>query len=81
MPIYNIKQLSRFAGNCGTEIPRWLKMRLEGYDDDIESLRSYGVDIISELCETLIQFKVPGIHFYTLNKSAIISKIINNLQN
>ena len=81
MPIYNIKQLSRFAGNCGTEIPRWLKMRLEDYDDDIESLRSYGVDIISELCETLIQYKVPGIHFYTLNKSAIISKIINNLQN
>ena len=56
-------------------------MRLEDYDDDIESLRSYGVDIISELCETLIQYKVPGIHFYTLNKSAIISKIINNVKN
>ncbi len=80
MPIYNIKQLSRFAGNCGSEIPRWLKMRLEDYEDDIESLRSYGIDVITELCETLVQFEVPGIHFYTLNKSQIISKIIKNLQ-
>jgi methylenetetrahydrofolate reductase (NADPH) len=81
MPIYNIKQLSRFAASCGTEIPRWLRMRLEGYEEDLDSLRSFGVDIISEMCETLVQYEVPGIHFYTLNKSAIITRIIDNLQN
>ena len=81
MPIYNIKQLSRFASNCGAEIPRWLRLKLECYDDDIQSLRDYGVDVISELCETLIQYGVPGIHFYTLNESKIVSKIIKNISN
>ena len=55
-------------------------MRLEDYDDDLDSLRSFGVDVISELCETLVQYGVPGIHFYTLNKSKIITRIIDNLQ-
>ena len=82
MPIYNIKQLSRFASNCGAEIPRWLRLKLENYEDkDIQSLRNYGVDVITELCETLIQYGVPGIHFYTLNESRIVSKIINNISN
>jgi methylenetetrahydrofolate reductase (NADPH) len=81
MPIYNIKQLSRFASNCGAEIPRWLRLKLESYDDDIQSLRDYGVDVISELCETLVQYGVPGIHFYTLNESKIVSKIIKNISN
>ncbi len=79
MPIYNIKQLSRFANNCGAEIPRWLRMRLESYQNDIVSLREFGVDVISELCETLIQYGVPGIHFYTLNESGIVSKIVKNI--
>ena len=77
---YNVKQLSRFSANCGSEIPRWLRMRLEDYGDDLESLRSFGVDVITELCETLTQYGVPSIHFYTLNQSGIITKIINNLK-
>ena len=81
MPIYNIKQLARFSSNCGAEIPRWLRLKLESYGDDIDSLRAFGVDVISELCETLIQYGVPGIHFYTLNESGTITKIINNLKN
>ncbi len=82
MPIYNIKQLSRFASNCGAEIPRWLRLKLESYEDkDIQSLRDYGVDVITELCETLIQYGIPGIHFYTLNESKIVSRIINNISN
>jgi len=81
MPIYNIKQLARFSSNCGAEIPRWLRLKLESYGDDIVSLRAFGVDVISELCETLIQYGVPGIHFYTLNESGTITKIINNLEN
>ena len=80
MPIYNVKQLSRFSANCGSEIPRWLRMRLEDYGDDLESLRSFGVYVITELCETLTQYGVPSIHFYTLNQSGIITKIINNLK-
>jgi len=79
MPIYNIKQLSRFASNCGAEIPRWLRLKLEGFNDDLDSLRDYGVEVISELCETLIQYEVPSIHFYTLNKSKTVSRIIKNL--
>ena len=81
MPIYNIKQLSRFSSNCGAEIPRWLRLKLESYGDDIDSLRAFGIDVISELCETLIQYGVPGIHFYTLNESGTITKIINNIKN
>ena len=79
MPIYNIKQLSRFASNCGAEIPRWLRLKLEGFNDDLDSLRDYGVEVISELCETLIKYEVPSIHFYTLNKSKTVSRIIKNL--
>ncbi len=80
MPIYNITQLARFSSVCGAEIPRWLKMRLEEYGDDIASLRAFGVDVVSELCETLLAWGVPSLHFYTLNQSNIISNIIENVQ-
>ena len=80
MPIYNIKQLARFASNCGAEIPRWLRIKLESYGDDLPSLRSYGVDVVSELCETLIGWDVPSLHFYSLNQAGIISRIIQNLE-
>lgn len=79
MPIYNITQLARFSSVCGADIPRWLKMRLEEYGDDIESLRAFGVDVVSELCETLQAWGVPSLHFYTLNRSTMISKIIENI--
>lgn len=80
MPIYNIKQLARFATNCGAEIPRWLRIKLESYEDDLPSLRSYGVDVVSELCETLIEWDVPSLHFYTLNQAGIITRIIQNIE-
>jgi len=80
MPINNITQLARFSSICGAEIPRWLKMRLEEYGDDMASLRALGVDVVSELCETLIACGVPSLHFYTLNQSATISTIINNIK-
>jgi len=79
MPIYNITQLARFSSVCGADIPRWLKMRLEEYGDDIDSLRAFGVDVVSELCETLQAWGVPSLHFYTLNRSTMISKIIENI--
>jgi methylenetetrahydrofolate reductase (NADPH) len=79
MPIYNITQLARFSSICGAEIPRWLKMRLEEYGDDMASLRALGVDVVSELCEMLLAGGAPSLHFYTLNQSATITTIINNI--
>ena len=80
MPIYNITQLARFSSICGAEIPRWLKLRLEEYGDDMASLRALGVDVVSELCEVLLAGGAPSLHFYTLNQSATIATIINNIQ-
>lgn len=79
MPIYNITQLARFSSICGAEIPRWLKMRLEEYGDDMASLRAFGIDVVSELCDTLRRSGVPSLHFYTLNQAGVISKIIENI--
>lgn len=80
MPIYNYTQLARFSGVCGAEIPRWLRLRLEAYADDLPSLRALGVDVVSKLCETLLAGGVPSLHFYTLNQAATISKIVDNLK-
>lgn len=79
MPIYNITQLARFSSICGAEIPRWLKMRLEEYGDDMASLRAFGVDVVSELCDTLLAWGAPSLHFYTLNQAGTISNIIQNI--
>ena len=80
MPIYNITQLARFSSVCGAEIPRWLKMRLEEYGDDLQSLRAFGIDVVSELCAHLFESGVPSLHFYTLNQAGIISNIIENIR-
>ena len=79
MPIYNFTQLARFSGICGAEIPRWLRLRLEAYADDLVSLRALGIDVVSQLCENLLAAGVPSLHFYTLNQAGVISKIIDNL--
>ena len=79
MPIYNFTQLARFSGICGAEIPRWLRLRLEAYADDMPSLRALGVDVVSELCERLLAWGAPSLHFYTLNQAGVISNIIKNL--
>ena len=79
MPIYNFTQLARFSGVCGAEIPRWLRLRLEAYADDLPSLRALGTDVVSELCERLLAWGAPSLHFYTLNQAGIITNIINNI--
>ena len=79
MPIYNITQLARFSNVCGAEIPRWLRLRLEEYGDDMPSLRAFGIDVVTDLCETLRVFGAPSLHFYTLNRAGVISNIIGNL--
>ena len=79
MPIYNYTQLARFSAVCGAEIPRWLRLRLEVYADDMPSLRALGIDVVSELCGRLLAWGVPSLHFYTLNQAGIISTIVNNI--
>jgi methylenetetrahydrofolate reductase (NADPH) len=76
MPINNITQLARFSSVCGAEIPRWLKLRLEAYGDDLVSLRALGIEVVSDLCEKLIQAGAPSLHFYTLNQSNTIAQIL-----
>lgn len=80
MPIYNFTQLSRFSGICGAEIPRWLRLRLEAYGDDLASLRAFGVDVVTDLCLKLQDAGIYSMHFYTLNQANTITKIINNLR-
>lgn len=79
MPITNFQNLSRFSDNCGAEIPRWVRKRLESYGDDVESIKSFGLDLVSELCATLLDNDAPGLHFYTMNQSEPCATLINNL--
>jgi len=69
MPITNYKQLARFSDACGAEIPRWIRKRLEGFGDDLESLRAFGLDVTTELCAKLLAAGAPGLHFYTMNRA------------
>ncbi len=69
MPITNYKQLARFSDMCGAEIPRWIRKRLEGFGDDVASLRAFGEDVVTELCGNLLESGAPGLHFYTMNQA------------
>jgi len=79
MPIINFANLERFAASCGAEIPRWIRTRMTGFGDDEESKRSFGVDVVTQLCATLMESGAPGIHFYTMNQSAPTLAIAKNL--
>jgi methylenetetrahydrofolate reductase (NADPH) len=69
MPITNHNQLMRFSEMCGAEVPRWIRLRLAEMGDDKESIRAFGADVVTDLCQTLLDNDVPGIHFYTLNNA------------
>lgn len=69
MPITNYKQLARFSDMCGAEIPRWIEKRLVGFADDIESLRTFGIDVTTQLCQKLLDAGAPGLHFYSMNQA------------
>jgi methylenetetrahydrofolate reductase (NADPH) len=79
MPITNHVQLARFSDACGAEIPRWLRKRLEEFGDDLESIRSFGTDVVTRLCEQLLQAGAPGLHFYTMNRAAPTLAILERL--
>jgi methylenetetrahydrofolate reductase (NADPH) len=70
MPITNFSQLARFSDACGAEIPRWIRLRLQGYGDDRESIRAFGLDVVTDLCDQLLAAGAPGLHFYTMNQAA-----------
>lgn len=79
MPINKFSQLVRFSDTCGAEIPRWIRRRLEGYGDDAASIQSFGLDVVTQLCERLLQAGAPGLHFYTLNSANLTSIIWQRL--
>ena len=80
MPITNFSQLARFSDACGAEIPRWIRARLQGYGDDIASIRAFGQEVITDLVDQLITAGVPGLHFYTMNRAEPVLAIAESLQ-
>ena len=79
MPIGNFSQLARFSDACGAEIPRWMRIKLEGYRDDTASIRSFGLDVVTSLCDKLLAAGAPGLHFYTLNQAGAVTTIWQRL--
>ncbi|MDB5761197.1 MAG: metF [Herminiimonas sp.] len=79
MPITNYSQLMRFSDMCGAEIPRWIRLKLAAFGDDTESIRAFGLDVVTQLCERLLAGGAPGLHFYTLNHAAATAAICRRL--
>ncbi len=79
MPIGNFAQLARFSDACGAEIPRWMRLKLEGFYDDSASIRAFGLDVVTGLCRRLLDGGAPGLHFYTLNQAALSTEICQRL--
>ena len=79
LPITNAVQLMRFSDACGAEIPRWIRLRLQSYGDDLASIKAFGLDVVTDLCEQLLAGGAPGLHFYTMNHSAPTLEICKQL--
>lgn len=79
MPFHNYGRIAQFAQRDGIEIPRWVQMKMEGFMDDAASIRAFGLDVVTKLCERLVAGGAPGIHFYTLNQSALTLALCQRL--
>jgi methylenetetrahydrofolate reductase (NADPH) len=79
MPIGNFAQLARFSDACGAEIPRWVRMRLQSFGDDTQSIKAFGLDVVTALCERLRAGGAPCFHFYTMNQAAATVEICRRL--
>ncbi len=79
MPISRFTQLARFSDACGAEIPRWIRRKLEGFGDDAASIRAFGLDVVTRLCDDLLRSGAPGLHFYTLNQAGAVTTIWQRL--
>ncbi len=80
MPITSSSQLLRFSDACGAEIPRWIRLRLQAYGDDIASIKAFGLEVVTDLCDQLVSAGVPALHFYTMNQSAATTDILSRLR-
>jgi len=80
MPITNSSQLLRFSDACGAEVPRWIRLRLQSYGDDVASIKAFGLEVITDLCDQLMVAGAPGLHFYSLNQAETTLAIAKNLQ-
>ena len=79
MPIANFSKIARFSEACGADIPRWMRKRFEGFGDDAASVRAFGLDVVTTLCERLLRHGAPGLHFYTLNQAGLTNTIMQRL--
>jgi methylenetetrahydrofolate reductase (NADPH) len=79
MPIISSTQLMRFSDACGAEIPRWIRLRLQAFGDDTASIKAFGLDVVSDLCEQLLNGGAPGLHFYTMNQSQAVMQLVERL--
>lgn len=79
MPIASYSKLARFAEGCGAEIPRWMRRKFESLGDDTDSIRAFGLDVVTELCGRLLERGAPGLHFYTLNQAGLTTEIVTRL--
>lgn len=79
MPILSFSKLARFSDACGAEIPRWIRRKLESFGDDTASIRAFGLDVVTDLCDDLLAHGAPGLHFYTLNHASLTTTIWQRL--
>lgn len=80
MPFHNYHRIAQFAQRDGIDIPRWVALKMEGYMDDTASIRAFGLDVITRLCERLIAGGAPALHFYALNQSELVLEIGRRLR-
>ena len=80
MPIASFSKLARFSDACGAELPRWMRRKFEGLGDDTDAIRAFGLDVVTELCERLLAGGAPGLHFYSMNQSALTLEICQRLK-
>jgi methylenetetrahydrofolate reductase (NADPH) len=79
MPIASFSKLARFSDACGAEIPRWMRRKFESFGDDRDSIRAFGLDVVTELCQRLIERGAPGLHFYSMNQAGLTLELCNRL--
>ena len=79
MPIASFAKLARFSDACGAEIPRWMRKKFEGFGDDADSIKAFGLDVVTELCQKLLAGGAPGLHFYSMNQSGLTTEIWQRL--
>ena len=79
MPIISSTQLMRFSDACGAEIPRWIRLRLQAFGDDTASIKAFGLDVVADLCEQLLNGGAPSLHFYTMNQSQAVKQLVERI--